>query len=292
MKSAGSRGRDGKAERESSTIMPQHAPLIQASLPRKNFRADETLFREGETAEAAYILVRGAVELAKSGRAVGHLSVAEIVSEPGRVFGLLPLVDKGPRLVTARALRDTMCLVVSRTHFDARLAETSPFIRDIVHILSYRLRQITEHLTTSVTRARILDEVAPSVDDSRAMPLTGVQPEWFAPGTILYREGHAADHAYLLERGAVELTKAAGESRLVCEIVQRPGMFFGILPLIDGGPHVATARVLEDTSCLVVDRSSFARRYDDTDPLVREVVRVLASRLREMTTRLSQGGVY
>lgn len=259
--------------------------------PRRMFTEGDVIFQEGESGDHAYMLERGSVELSKASSTVGLRVVAEIVATPGKLFGLLPLIDDGPRLVTATALEETVCVIISREQFAKRLTQSQPFIRDIVHILTYRLRQMADHIASRAVLRK--DEAMPalSLEETQKLPLDGIGRQSFSKGDVIYREGQESDRAYILESGRVELSKSSIHARVVAEVVGRPGMFFGILPLVDGGPHVASARVIEDATCLVVDRPSFERRFVESDPVVRSVVKLLSARLREMSRRLADGGV-
>ena len=59
-----------------------------------NLRTGEFVFREGETANYAYVLVEGNVEIVKS-TGDGYLTLTTI--EKGAIFGEMALIDGQPR---------------------------------------------------------------------------------------------------------------------------------------------------------------------------------------------------
>lgn len=81
----------------------------------------------------------------------------------------------------------------------------------------------------------------------------------FGPGDIIFDEGDAADFLYLVESGAVQITKALpnGSNELLTVIL--PGDFFGELALYDSAPRSARATAAVPTTLGVVDATGFAR---------------------------------
>lgn len=80
----------------------------------------ELLFEEGETGDAFYIVLRGAVELLK-GSGEGEQKLA--VSRSGGTFGEMALLNDTPRSATARAGETTTLLAITRDGFQGLLGE-------------------------------------------------------------------------------------------------------------------------------------------------------------------------
>jgi len=81
----------------------------------------------------------------------------------------------------------------------------------------------------------------------------------FGAGDVVYSRGGGAEGMYVVLEGAVELfsTFAKGVERVFGTL--RPGQAFGFLALMDGGPRPATARAVEPTRTLFVDREAMER---------------------------------
>jgi CRP/FNR family transcriptional regulator, cyclic AMP receptor protein len=101
-------------------------------LNRKVFQAGQVIFTEGQSGGAAYVVQRGVVEIAKEGpngpRILGHVPA-------GGIFGEMALIDNQPRMAGARAIEETVCLVVPKHLLDKKLAEADPFIAALVRVL-------------------------------------------------------------------------------------------------------------------------------------------------------------
>ncbi|MBT4889026.1 MAG: cyclic nucleotide-binding domain-containing protein [Rhodospirillales bacterium] len=110
----------------------------------------------------------------------------------------------------------------------------------------------------------------------------------YQTGTMIFREGEKGNCAFILNSGAVELSKMGpNNKKIVIEII-RDGIF-AVLPLVDNQPRQYTAITLEQTQCTVITRKMFEERLSATDPAVRSVVRFLTRSLRDATNHLVKG---
>ncbi len=83
----------------------------------------------------------------------------------------------------------------------------------------------------------------------------------FPANVTIFKEGEQADCAYIVEAGAVQIVKTINGRRvLVGEI--RPWGMFGELGLIDASPRMATAITRQETTCMVVSKTSIAQMMD------------------------------
>jgi selenocysteine lyase/cysteine desulfurase/CRP-like cAMP-binding protein len=84
----------------------------QSSVPRLwRLEGGATLFAEGDPAESAFVVVRGAIEIRRD-RDERRLRLATV--GPGRLFGELSLIDGGPRTATCVAAEPAVVLELER----------------------------------------------------------------------------------------------------------------------------------------------------------------------------------
>jgi CRP/FNR family cyclic AMP-dependent transcriptional regulator len=95
------------------------------------------------------------------------------------------------------------------------------------------------------------------------------------------------EQLYIIEKGKVEISYTDNDGRDVSLAVPEPGAFFGELSLIDGGVHSATARALENTALLTLDRQAFDRFLNKHPQLSQTLLQVLTARLRASTMRIN-----
>ncbi len=107
--------------------------LLKAGLPRRSFVADEAIFREGDKAEALYVIETGRVEIQAGRRVLAILG-------PGEFFGEMSLLDPSPRSATAVAVTDVTLVPVSEKQFLRIVGETPSFALDLLRLFARRLR--------------------------------------------------------------------------------------------------------------------------------------------------------
>lgn len=108
--------------------------------PTKRFSKDTVIFREGETADEAYIVRSGAVEITteKNGRKVVLNRVTQ-----HQLLGEMALIDDQPRSATATAIQDTEVLIMGRETLESKLMELDHFMRTWVRHLMARVRELS-----------------------------------------------------------------------------------------------------------------------------------------------------
>ena len=104
--------------------------------------AGATLFREGEDANAMFVVINGEVEVLKKSKRTVEARVA--VLGPGDWFGEMSIVDIQPRSATVRALAPSRLLRVTSADLDALyrhdLRSYAIIILNLARELSRRLR--------------------------------------------------------------------------------------------------------------------------------------------------------
>jgi CRP/FNR family cyclic AMP-dependent transcriptional regulator len=104
--------------------------------------AGATIFREGEDANAMFVVISGEVEILKKSKRADEARVA--VLGPGDWFGEMSIVDIQPRSATVRALAPSRLLRLSSADLDALyrydLRSYAIIILNLARELSRRLR--------------------------------------------------------------------------------------------------------------------------------------------------------
>ena len=114
-----------------------------AEVERVHYPVDTVIFREGDEGERVFIIETGLVEITKviNGTAVtlGALSGDDI-------FGELSTLAEGPRMATATAVKDTVCLVIPESEIRQRLERSDAFTRAMVRIMVRNIRTVTSRI--------------------------------------------------------------------------------------------------------------------------------------------------
>jgi len=107
---------------------------------RVSFRAGETIMRQGEPGDSAYIIESGRVEILFE-KPDGRLqSVGTRGSDT--MIGEMALVDNAPRTATVRAIEDCTLLEISKPDFSRRLQQADPVLRMTAQVILNRYRDM------------------------------------------------------------------------------------------------------------------------------------------------------
>jgi len=111
----------------------------------------------------------------------------------------------------------------------------------------------------------------------------GAGERTFAPGEQLYSEGDAPGGMFVVLDGAVELiaASAGGVERVFGTV--RSGQVLGLLSVIDDGARPATARALETTRVLAMDRATIVDLRDNAPMTWAKIISKLGNQLAAQT---------
>ncbi|GAU86050.1 Crp/Fnr family transcriptional regulator [Bosea sp. BIWAKO-01] len=98
-----------------------------------NYAAGDTVFREGDEASHAYIVLSGKVEVTSHGKLI------EEVGE-GRPFGIVSLIDNKQRTATAKAVEACEIALVTPRQFRFMIETTPNFVWYVLSEVVDRLR--------------------------------------------------------------------------------------------------------------------------------------------------------
>jgi F420-non-reducing hydrogenase small subunit len=103
-------------------------------------------------------------------------------------------------------------------------------------------------------------------------------------GETICREGDPGDCMYIIQSGAVEISRQKGSQEVVVAMLEQ-GDFFGEMALIDQKPRSATVKTLSRTRLLPLTRDSFlGRAYEDPE-ISLHLIKALSQRI-DKTNRL------
>lgn len=109
-------------------------------LKRDTYQAGDSIFKEGEEGNHAYIVQSGEVEVFKT--VDGEEKVLGTIGQGG-ILGEMALIDDKPRMASARASKGSTIIVVTRATFEKKLNSADPFIRGLLNILASHIRTVS-----------------------------------------------------------------------------------------------------------------------------------------------------
>ncbi len=107
----------------------------------------------------------------------------------------------------------------------------------------------------------------------------------FAASETIFTEGSAADKAYIIESGYVEIFVGSGHDSIQLNVLGQ-GDIFGEMGIIDASPRSASAKALSPCRCIVVSAAQVAERIESSSPMVRLFISMSLHRNRAYNTYL------
>lgn len=110
----------------------------------------------------------------------------------------------------------------------------------------------------------------------------------FDKGESVFAEGEPSDSFYSVASGRVKVVKMLPSGKEVILEVFGAGEPLGAVAVYEDRPFPASAIAMEDTTCIVIPRTSFFMLLEQYPTLVRGILTGLTLRLIELTKRLAE----
>lgn len=252
-----------------SDLEPAARARLAAEFETLALKRGEVLVRQGDPADALYVVVSGRFSVSLEGR---RAPVAEI--GPGQPIGEIAFLAGGTRTATVRAMRDSLVLRFARADFD-RLSAECP--------------SVWRSLTVTLARRIAADNAAaPAPPDPRPRTIaivragSGALPDGFVPMFAeVFRE---AARTRFVTPAEVREVLAAGTS-LESPVATRTlnaleSGYDYVVFVADAGPGAWTEKAIRQADLLL------AVGRHDSDPTPSEVERLAAEFLPREARRL------
>ena len=102
------------------------------------FYPGDEIFTQGEEGNWAYLIQSGQIEIAKA-KPDGSLTRLALLG-PGKVFGEMALIENQPRMATARAVQESVVILISAELIQEKVSRSDPLVRALLQNLSDNLR--------------------------------------------------------------------------------------------------------------------------------------------------------
>ncbi|MFN2507362.1 MAG: peptidase domain-containing ABC transporter [Chthoniobacterales bacterium] len=232
-------------------------PLLQ----EEHYEFGDVIVRQGEEAEAFYVLISGRARAVKT-QANGE-EVALGTLRPGDSFGEAALAEGGTRNATVRCSTAVDVLRLDREDF-LKLVEEEPELRHHVHTTA-RHRALHGFLYEFSNFGRL---PAPAL---RGI-IEKLSPAEFPKGELIIREGEEAGALYIIEKGrARAFAGVNGKEKNLA--FYRDGDFFGELSILNGSRRAASVEAFTDCRVLALEPDAvrdLKRHYPEFEKLLEE----------------------
>lgn len=235
---------------------------------QRKYEAGETIIRQGDRADAFYVLVLGSVEVVRKTDG-GNLQHVSSLTAPA-FFGEVGLMEDGRRTATVRAAESPVeVLVVAKEAFTTFVGASEMMADEIAALL--QRHRINDSLISALS-AMPRDAVEQAVGQAKVLT--------YAQGDKIICQGDPADLFYILTKGRVEVLHQREDGRTYLINFHEPGEYFGEIGLLQDRPRSATVRAAEEiVEVLAFDKRTFqeimGKSFDTESAIAAEVARRL-----------------
>ena len=104
---------------------------------------EDVIFKEGDSGNYLFVIISGKVDIIKNNQNIASL-------EQGNCIGEMSLLDQEPRSADAVSSGESTLLKIDQDGFFELMASNSEIIKQILKMLTKRLRQTNKKLTDSL----------------------------------------------------------------------------------------------------------------------------------------------
>jgi CRP-like cAMP-binding protein len=105
---------------------------------------------------------------------------------------------------------------------------------------------------------------------------------------VIFLEEETGNYMYIVLAGKVTVTKTTASGKETILAIHQTGDFFGEMALLDGKTSPATVSAMEDCRIAAIHNSDFQRHLMSNEKVVRQIVQVLCSRLRQVWAQIQE----
>jgi ATP-binding cassette subfamily B protein len=220
--------------------------LVANSFVPASFPFGSVIAREGDEADALYLLVSGRARVLKQGESGEEIPLNFL--QAGDTFGEMALLEGGRRTATVRASGEVLALRLDRSVFDA-LLRVRPEIRAYFE-LQLKHRKLQNLFRRFPAFARL------PADAVTGIVMAQLQVVNVEPGELVVRQGDPPGPLYLVEEGHLRVFRHEGGRR---RHLQRlgPGDFFGEMSVFRNQPRAAGVEAVSPSRLLALSEQTY-----------------------------------
>jgi ATP-binding cassette subfamily B protein len=226
-------------------VAPEARQLVEDSFEPVSFPFGALIVREGEPADAYFVLVSGTARAVKAGEHGEEVPLNTL--GPGDGFGEVALLEETARTATVRASTEVHALRLDRSVF-AALARSRPEIREQLEL------QVHRHHVRDFLRVRSpLGQLPPA---ALSTVLAELRPRTARGNEVVLSQGGPPESLFIVRDGHLHAYQDRDGERVDVAFL-RPGDMFGEVALLDGAAQPATVEAMGEASLLELPEAAF-----------------------------------
>ncbi len=110
-------------------------------MEKVNYNVNQSVFKVGQKSDKMFLIVKGSVGIFLP---TNETKIPNFTLEGNELFGEMGVIENELRSATARCLKDSEIISVTKEEFDERVNNSDVFIKRCLKALSYRLRALNK----------------------------------------------------------------------------------------------------------------------------------------------------
>ena len=222
-------------------LTEEHYEKLRALLKEESYDFGDLLVKQGDPADAFYVLASGRARVVKTDQAGEEIALASL--KPGDSFGESALIEGGTRTATVRCSTAVEALRLGRDDF-LQLTEKIPALKHHLELMA-RHRALHGFLYEFSNFGRLPVAALRSLVEK-------LLPMQVAKGTSIIRQGDPPGAMYILEKGKARAFHSDNGSQQNLAFY-REGDFFGELSILANSPRSASVEAFSDCRLLALE---------------------------------------
>lgn len=103
---------------------------------------NQSVFKVGELPDKMYLLVKGSIGIFLP---TNETKTPNFIIQENELFGEMGVIENELRMATARCLKDSEIISITKDEFDKRVNSSDVFVKGSLKALSYRLRSVEKN---------------------------------------------------------------------------------------------------------------------------------------------------
>ena len=104
---------------------------------------NQSVFKVGELPDKMYLLVKGSIGIFLP---TNETKTPNFIIQENELFGEMGVIENELRMATARCLKDSEIISITKDEFDQRVNSSDVFVKGSLKALSFRLRAVEKKM--------------------------------------------------------------------------------------------------------------------------------------------------
>jgi CRP/FNR family cyclic AMP-dependent transcriptional regulator len=117
---------------------------------------------------------------------------------------------------------------------------------------------------------------------------SGLEPKLYKKNASIYQQQNFSDYVYIVKSGRIRLSIYSHNGEEKHLIIADEGCIFGEISILDGLPNYANSTAIVDTYLYLIPKERFSEELNRNHDLCLRVMRVLARKIRLLTSQIEE----